>query len=59
MAIKAFISAARSVVRSNWNASKHSLAALLADDDSDLHKVQVIEGDGEGTLIELLDKIGF
>ena len=47
------------VVRPNWNASKHSLAALLADDDSDLHKVQVIEGDGEGTLIELLDKIGF
>jgi len=47
------------VVRPNWNASQHSLAALLADDDSDLHKVQVIEGDGEGTLIELLDKIGF
>jgi beta-lactamase superfamily II metal-dependent hydrolase len=47
------------VVRPNWNASAHSLAALLKKDDPDLHKIVVIEADGEGQLIELLDPIKF
>ena len=44
-------------VRPVWSAAKHGLRALLDADEGNGHDVTFIENDGEGRLIELLEKI--
>lgn len=44
-------------VRPVWSAAKHGLRALLDADEGNGHDVTTIENDGEGQLIELLEKI--